>query len=164
MVRMSLGPNVALGPVGHRLLHLGPSDVPAIESLIAQSGSFAPDGFASYQVADGLFFGIADDCGGLAAVGGTHILNTEEGVAAIGNVCTHPDFRGRGYAKAITTEIVSQLRSAGVPVIVLNVIHENRTARRLYESLGFVEHCSFVEGIVARRRSTFLCRSEYSRR
>jgi len=151
MVRMALGQEVVLSPAAHRLTRLTPADVPAIEALIALGGPYAPDGFAPYQVVDGFFFGVADGADGLAAVGGTHILNYAEGVAAIGNVYTRPDCRGQGYARAITTEIVSQLRAAGLPLIVLNVNSENQIARRLYDSLGFVEHCSFVEGIVGRR-------------
>ena len=73
-------------PTGQPLRRLVPADVPAIEALIAQGGPYAPDGFAPYQVEDGFFFGVEDGAGGLAAVGGTHILNREEGVAAIGNV------------------------------------------------------------------------------
>ena len=155
MVRMVLGQEVNLSPVTQPLTRLVPADVPRAEALIAQGGPFAPDGFAPYQVADGFFFGVdaasADGAGGLAAMGGTHILNREEGVAAIGNVYTRSDCRGRGYARAITSEIVSQLRAAGLPLIVLNVNSENRIARKLYDSLGFVEHCSFVEGIVRKR-------------
>lgn len=150
MVRMALGQDVALPPVSYPVRRLRSEDIPAIEALIAQGGPFAPDGFAPYQVADGFFFGAADATGGLAAVGGTHILNYAEGVAAIGNVYTRSDCRGKGYARSITTEIVSQLRAAGLPLVVLNVNSENTIARKLYDSLGFVEHCSFVEGIVKR--------------
>lgn len=151
MVRMALGADVAMPPTAHPVRRLTPADVPAIEALIALGGPFAPDGFAPYQVEDGFFFGAADDEGRLAAIGGTHIINREEGVAAIGNVYTRSDCRGKGYARAITTEIVSQLRAAGLPLLVLNVNRENTIARKLYDSLGFVEHCSFVEGIVRRR-------------
>jgi ribosomal protein S18 acetylase RimI-like enzyme len=151
MVRMALGEEIALTPTGQPLRRLVPADVPAIEALIAQGGPYAPDGFAPYQVEDGFFFGVEDGTGGLAAIGGTHILNYAEGVAAIGNVYTRSDCRGKGYARAITTEIVSQLRAAGLPLIVLNVNSENQIARRLYDSLGFVEHCSFVEGSVRKR-------------
>ena len=150
MVRMALGQEVALAPVEQPLTRLTPADVPRVEALIACGGPYAPDGFAPYQVADGFFFGVEDGTGGLSAVGGTHILNFEEGVAAIGNIYTRADCRGRGYARAITTEIVAQLRAAGLPTIVLNVNNENTIARNLYDSLGFVEHCSFVEGSVKR--------------
>ncbi|RLT40609.1 MAG: GNAT family N-acetyltransferase [Chloroflexi bacterium] len=154
MVRMALGQEVTLAPVEQPLTRLVPADVPAIEALIALGGPYAPDGFAPYQVEDGFFYGVeadaSDGAGGLAAVGGTHILNFEEGVAAIGNVYTRADCRGKGYARAITSEIVAQLRAAGLPTIVLNVNNENTIARNLYDSLGFVEHCSFVEGSVKR--------------
>jgi ribosomal protein S18 acetylase RimI-like enzyme len=148
MVRMALGQGVELTPVIQSLTRLSPTDVPRVEALIAQGGPFAPDGFAPYQVADGFFFGVEDGTGGLVAVGGTHIINRKEGVAALGNVYTRSDSRGKGYARAITTEIVSQLRAAGLPLLVLNVNSENTIARKLYDSMGFVEHCSFVEGIV----------------
>lgn len=150
MVRMALGQEIDLIPTGQPLRRLVPADVPRIEALIACGGPFAPDGFAPYQVADGFFFGVEDGAGGLAALGGTHILNFEEGVAAIGNVYTRADCRGKGYARAITSKIVAQLRAAGLPTIVLNVNSENTIARKLYDSLGFVEHCSFVEGSVKR--------------
>lgn len=151
MVRMALGADVAMLPTAHPVRRLPREDVSAIEALIGLGGPFAPDGFAPYQVDDGFFFGVKDRGGELAAVGGTHIINRAEGVAAIGNVYTRPDCRGKGYARAITTEIVSRLRAAGLPLIVLNVNRENEAARKLYDSLGFVEHCSFVEGIVRRR-------------
>lgn len=155
MVRMALGEEVSLPPVEQPLTRLLLADVPRVEALIAQGGPYAPDGFAPYQVEDGFFFGVeadaSDGTGGLAAVGGTHILNYAEGVAAIGNVYTRSDCRGKGYARAITTELVSQLRAAGLPLLVLNVNSENQIARKLYDSLGFVEHCSFVEGSVRKR-------------
>lgn len=151
MVRMALGGEVDLPPVGQPLTRLVLADVPRIEALIALGGPFTPDGFAPYQVADGFFFGVENSAGELVAIGGTHIINSAEGIAALGNVYTRSDCRGRGYARAITTEIVSQLRAAGLPLLVLNVNSENQIARKLYDSLGFVEHCSFVEGIVRRR-------------
>ncbi|MFZ1752818.1 MAG: GNAT family N-acetyltransferase [Caldilineaceae bacterium] len=151
MVRMVLGEEVALPPVEQSLTRLAPADVPRVEALIAQGGAYTPDGFAPFQMEDGFFFGVEDDAGGLAAMGGTHTLNYGEGVAAIGNVYTRSDCRGRGYARAITSEIASQLRAAGLPLLVLNVHSENQIARKLYDSLGFVEHCSFVEGSVKKR-------------
>lgn len=151
MVRMALGEEVRLTPVDQPLRRLIAADVPAIEALIAQGGPYVPDGFAAYQVEDGFFFGVEDEAGGLVAIGGTHILNYAEGVAAIGNVYTRSDCRGKGYARTITSEIVSQLRAAGLPLLVLNVHSGNQIARKLYDSLGFVEYCSFVEGIVRKR-------------
>lgn len=161
MVRMTLPPDRAVtahvdaGLDGNRwrLVRLGQQDVPAIEALIAEVGRFAPDGFAAFQVADGHFFGVRDDRGRLWAVGGTHVVNRAERVAAIGNVCTHPDVRGRGYAVDITARVVADVRAAGMDVIVLNVNVDNEVARRLYARIGFVERCVFLEGEVRRRGS-----------
>ncbi len=86
---------------------------------------------------------VGDD---LIAAGGTHVVDTTESVAVIGNIYTHPDHRGRGHAKAITRAITAQLQEAGIDLIALNVDQRNHTAVSLYENLGFTKYCPFVEG------------------
>ena len=81
--------------------------------LLAHGGPFTPDAFAEYQVKQGVFFGVEDGAGGLAAVGGTHIVDYTSGVAAIGNMYTRPDCRGRGYAGAILGAIVAKCAPTG---------------------------------------------------
>ncbi|MCB0162454.1 MAG: GNAT family N-acetyltransferase, partial [Caldilineaceae bacterium] len=92
-----------------------------------------------------------DDDGALLAAGGTHIVNWELGVGAIGNMYTRPDSRGRGYAGVVLAAIVNTLRAGGVDNIVLNVDQRNEPARRIYEKYGFRIHCPYVEGIGVRR-------------
>jgi predicted GNAT family acetyltransferase len=51
-------------------------------------------------------------------------------------VCTHPDFRGRGYAKALMLHVMKIiLDNSFIPF--LHVLTSNSTAIRLYESIGF---------------------------
>jgi GNAT superfamily N-acetyltransferase len=85
--------------------------VPAVTALFAHGGAFTPDAFAAHQVESGVFYGVEDATGALAAVGGTHIVDYTRGLAAIGNMYTRPDCRGRGFASAVLAAIVAS--SAG---------------------------------------------------
>ena len=141
-------PSTTSPKVGGRgaLVHLGAEDAGRIEELFAHGGDFTPDAFDPAQLADGFFWGV-EESGNLIAAGGTHVVDTTESVAVIGNIYTHPDHRGRGYAKAITRAITAHLQEAGIDLIALNVDQRNRTAVSLYENLGFTKYCPFVEGV-----------------
>jgi ribosomal protein S18 acetylase RimI-like enzyme len=131
-----------------QVVRLGPGDAPAIRSLYAHGGSYTPDAFDPYQLDNGVFYGVLDGAGrALLAVGGTHIIDWTGGVAAIGNMYTRPDCRGRGLAGRVLTTIVHDLRARQVNTIVLNVNQRNAAARRLYDRHGFVVHCEFLEGV-----------------
>lgn len=147
MLRMVLPQEAEPPPAQQPVVRLGPADAERLKALYRHGGPFTPDYFAAYQLADGYFCAIEDETGALAAAGGTHIVHAGEGVAAIGNVYTRPDCRGRGYGSAITAGIVQALRTDGYELIVLNVNRGNEAARRLYRKFGFVQHCSFIEGI-----------------
>jgi GNAT superfamily N-acetyltransferase len=125
---------------------LNASDIPALQALYADgapSGE-SPDFFFPSMVADGVFHGIYED-GALVAAAGTHLLAREEGAAAIGNVYTRRDRRGRGLGRLVTSAVLGEL--AGVETIGINVRAGNDAALHLYESLGFVRHCEFYEGL-----------------
>lgn len=85
--------------------------------------------------------------GELVAAGGTHVVDLVGGVAAIGNMYTHPQWRGRGLARAVLSAIVGALQRQRLSLIVLNVDRRNIIARRFYENYGFRLHCEFLEGI-----------------
>ncbi len=102
------------------------------------------DVFSPAQVIQGTFYGF--DMGGqLIAVAGTHIISVAQSVAAVGNVMTHPDYRGRGYATLATYAVCQELVQRAIETIVLNVREDNIPAIRIYEKLGFVRHCLFYE-------------------
>jgi len=48
-----------------------------------------------------------------------------------------PGRRRRGYARHLLAQVVERLRTAGRPVVHLEVRAENRAAQALYEQLGF---------------------------
>jgi ribosomal protein S18 acetylase RimI-like enzyme len=81
----------------------------------------------------GNYFGIFID-GRLAAMAGQrmHPLPYME----VSAVCTHPDFRGHGYAKAVMLHVMRLiLDNSFIPF--LHVLTNNSTAIGLYESIGF---------------------------
>ncbi len=138
--------NLPISPA-FTLRRLTGADVPAVKALLAHGGPFTPDAFAAQQVEMGVFYGVEDDTGALAAVGGTHIVDYTARLAAIGNMYTRPDCRGRGFANAVLAAIVASLQADGVATIVLNVDQRNTGARRIYERFGFVAHCPYIEGV-----------------
>jgi ribosomal protein S18 acetylase RimI-like enzyme len=125
---------------------LGASDVPALQVLYAdgESSGESPDFFFPSMVTDGVFHGIYEGTVLLAAAG-THLLAREEGAAAIGNVYTRRDRRGRGLGRLTTSAVIGEL--AGVETIGLNARADNDAALHLYESLGFARHCLFYEAM-----------------
>lgn len=105
--------------------------------------------FDPVQIPGGAFQGIFVD-GQLVAAAGTHLVSLAYGVAAVGNVFTHPDHRRQGYATATTSAVVAEIRNRGIRDIVLNVSQENEEAIHIYERLGFERYCPFFEGVAAR--------------
>lgn len=57
----------------------------------------------------------------------------------ITNVAVHPDFRGKGLAKALISELLSLCRKDGITSFTLEVRESNIIAQNLYKSFGFVE-------------------------
>ncbi len=135
------------------LVRLHGDDAPRMERLYALGGDFAPDAFVPAQLADGVFYGVEQRSAPheLLAAGGTHIVDWDAGVAAIGNFYTRADARRKGMAGLLLAAIVHDLRAANVDTIVLNVDERNANAGRLYERYGFALHTKFIEGAVARK-------------
>ena len=151
MLRMAVSPQafrpVGTLPDGVALRRLTAADAPAVAALIALGGPFAPDAFDPTQMAAGIFYGAAHAATGvLLAVAGTHLVSPAMGVAAVGNVYTHPQARGRGFASLVSSAVTADLLAAGL-LVVLNVNQRNPAARHIYEKLGYAVHGPFVEGV-----------------
>ncbi|WUJ73075.1 GNAT family N-acetyltransferase [Kribbella soli] len=58
------------------------------------------------------------------------------GAARIGPVYTPPEYRGRGYASALTAEVSRRLREAGDEVCLFTDL-ANPTSNRIYAAIGF---------------------------
>ena len=59
------------------------------------------------------------------------------GMSEVSGVCTHPDARGRGYARMLSAHVGSEIVRRG-EVPFLSAYAWNAAAIRLYEQLGFV--------------------------
>ena len=89
----------------------------------------------------GPFYGVWRD-GQLIAAAGIHFVTPF--IAQIGNVFSHPKFRGRGFATAATAGVTNHLRRMGIQFISLFVVAENASAIRMYERLGFVKEQELI--------------------
>jgi GNAT superfamily N-acetyltransferase len=131
-------------------IRLTSDDVPALTTLFAdgEDAGESPDFFYPSMVTDGVFFGVYDGPT-LVAAAGTHLFAPEEGAVAIGNIYTMRDRRGRGLGRVVTSAVLAAVKD--IETVGLNVRADNLAALHLYESLGFVRHCPFYEGLAFRR-------------
>lgn len=72
----------------------------------------------------------------LVGVSGIHVYSEQYRVAALGNIATHPDFRGQKIAYQLTSALCSDLQKS-VDYIGLNVNSENKYAIQCYRKIGF---------------------------
>jgi len=121
---------VSLPPPALTPLQLGTTDVPEMLELTAAT---EPGPFLPQTIKMGSYFGIRASDGRLVAMAGERLLSTA--FVEISAVCTHPEFRGRGYAQALTTFLAAQILAAG-RIPFLHVKSENG-AKVVYQKIGF---------------------------
>ena len=109
-----------------------------------------PDNFFDpAQLDSGLYYGVRDG-GELLSVAGVHVVSDRHDVAAIGNIVTHADHRGRGLASHCVRTILDRLFSR-VGHVALNVQGDNPSALALYRKFGFTERFGFLEATLTLR-------------
>jgi len=99
-------------------------------------------------IADGVYYGLRVG-GRLVAAAGTHVVSPDARLAVVGNVMTHADFRGRGYAKAVTGAVTAELLRF-CDQVVLNVRADNPPALAAYRRLGYQVYVTFEERLIHR--------------
>jgi ribosomal protein S18 acetylase RimI-like enzyme len=105
------------------------ADVPA---MVALAELTEPGPFRSRTIELGGYRGIFVD-GRLAAMAGERLHLPE--FTEVSAVCTHPDFRGRGYGKRLVLAVMDGiLKQDKTPMLHVRC---HNPAVRLYESLGF---------------------------
>jgi GNAT superfamily N-acetyltransferase len=109
---------------------LGTTDVP---EMLALAAATEPGPFLPQTILMGSYFGIRASDGRLVAMAGERLQSTA--FSEISAVCTHPEFRGRGYARALVTFLTAQILAAGKTPF-LHVKSENG-AKVVYQKIGF---------------------------
>jgi ribosomal protein S18 acetylase RimI-like enzyme len=94
----------------------------------------------------GSYYGIRHD-GRLVAMCGER-MNIED-FHEISGLCTHPEFRGRGYAAVLMAQLMRDHRKAGVQSY-LHVSANNANAIALYERMGFEHRGEFQLRLITR--------------
>lgn len=125
------------------------ADVRAINRLYRTEG--VPSSYSAPQIDDSVYCGVERD-GALIAVAGTHVISGASAIAVVGNVYTHPRYRGQHFAQCTTAAVTEQLLSSCRDV-VLSVDPTNAPAVRAYERLGYTEAARLIEGAATRRDS-----------
>lgn len=127
------------GAADAEAVRLGARDVPEMMDLVARTD---PGPFRSRTVELGTYLGIRRG-GVLVAMAGQRLR--PPGWTEVSTVCTDESVRGQGLATRLIRAVVAEIRSRG-DLPFLHAAHDNHSAIRLYESLGFSlrRHTAFM--------------------
>ena len=106
--------------------------------------------FVPRMLATGRYVGVREN-GHLACVAGVHVHSPTWRVAALGNVATLPELRGRGLARGACASLCRLLLGDGIETIALNVRADNTAAIASYTQLGFVPVTEYMEASLLAR-------------
>jgi len=123
-------------PAAEAIVPMGPADFPEMAALAALT---EPGPFRDQTASLGGFVGIRVD-GRLAAMAGQRLAPA--GFAEVSAVCTHSDFRGRGYAQALVAAVARNIYTEG-RMPFLTSFEANTGAIRVYQQVGFVLRRTF---------------------
>ena len=123
------------------ILRLDQSHEPALADLYQRS--YPGNYFVPRMLETGKYFGLFES-ERLAAVAGVHVDSAQYCIAALGNITTDPDYRGRGLARRVTAHLCRELIRER-KMVCLNVKADNLSAIRCYEKLGFVKTHEYEE-------------------
>lgn len=108
-------------------------DLAAAEALYRDS--YPGNWFDARMLETGCYCGIREG-DRFIAIAGVHVYSPTYRVAALGNIVTAHDARGRGLGAKITAAVSKKLL-ATVDVVGLNVMRDNAVAISCYRKLGF---------------------------
>jgi ribosomal protein S18 acetylase RimI-like enzyme len=124
-------------------LPIEPLDEPDAEEMLALALLTRPGPFRARTHTLGRFIGLRDN-GRLIAMAGER-LQTDEFIE-ISGVCTHPDYRSRGYGAALLTTVGQRILDEGKTPF-LHAYASNAGAIALYRSLGFEHRCDVTHAV-----------------
>jgi len=128
MVAKSAGPAGPAPPFD--VLDLGEADAAEMHGLATLT---RPGPFSSATHRLGAFVGVRQ-AGRLVAMAGERMK--PDGFTEVSAVCTHPEFRGQGYAAALMRIVMDRIGARGETPF-LHVYASNTGAISVYETLGF---------------------------
>lgn len=120
---------------------LGEPDLAAITALYEES--YPGNWFDPRMLATNQYFGIREN-GRLVSIAGVHVYSPHYRAAALGNITTLPQCRGKGYCALVTAELCRSLLAESLDV-GLNVKADNAAAIACYRKLGFEIVASYNE-------------------
>lgn len=123
------------------VVRLGAADARAVESFYAEA--YPGSWFIARMLETGVYRAVVEGSA-WKSIAGVHVLSLSQRVAALGNVATHPSFRGQGAGRLVCSAVMDALAKT-VEVVGLNVAADNVAALRLYEGLGFEVVCGYEE-------------------
>jgi ribosomal protein S18 acetylase RimI-like enzyme len=127
----------------HSIIRLDPSHESLLRAFYA--AAYPDSYFTPRMLQTGRFFGCLDN-DAIVAVAGVHVVSDEHHIAALGNIATHPDYRGRGLAALVTHRLTDEFVSEG-KMVCLNVKADNAPAIACYKKLGFVPIHEYEEAL-----------------
>lgn len=116
--------------------------------MVALATLTEPGPFAQRAVELGSYIGIREH-GRLIAMAGERLK--PPGWVEVSGVCTHPDGRGRGYARALVARVTNAIIARGERAFLYVAVGSpsEKTATGVYEGLGFRFRCQmFVHALV----------------
>ena len=134
---------VAIEDCADDIVELGDADAPEMLSLAQLT---EPGPFLTRTHTMGRFVGIRVD-GRLAAMAGERMRFP--GATEVSGVCTHPDYRGHGFARRLSSVVTHRIQQRGEQPF-LHAWASNHAAIALYESLGFELRADLRVTVLAR--------------
>lgn len=111
--------------------------------------SYPGNWFDPRMLETGMYYGAEED-GKIICTAGIHVYSEDYGIAALGNITTHPAYRGRGLGTKCTARLCRELLKKA-DTIGLNVKSDNARAIRCYEKLGFKIIGEYKEYFIERK-------------
>ena len=113
--------------------------------------SYPGNSFDPRMLETGHFYGIRRDAM-LVSVAGVHVYSPRYRVGVVGNVTTHPAYRGKGLGTAVCARLCRELLKT-VEHIGLNVKADNYAAIASYKRLGFEVVGEYEEALLSTLQS-----------
>lgn len=129
------------------IVSLSSKDINEIFNLYKES--YPENSFDPRMIETGMYFGYRFK-NKLICISGIHVYSERYRVAALGNITTHPEYRGKGYGQKVTAHLCKELFKK-VSTIGLNVGQDNIPAIKCYTNIGFTYAAPYLEYMIEKK-------------